>query len=73
MMTKKREGLENEKRPLFDIIAGTSIGAMNGAIVVSSVTKEGKNLEGKENWQDSSKKVIEFWKDSTISMAYYSG
>jgi hypothetical protein len=39
---KKREGVEIiEKRPLFDIVAGTSIGAMNGAIVVSSVTKEG--------------------------------
>ena len=34
---KKRKGLENEKRPVFDIVAGTSIGAMNAAIVVSSV------------------------------------
>ena len=60
---KKRKGLENEKRPLFDIVAGTSIGAMNGAIVVSSVTKEGKNSEDEENWQGSAKKVIEFWRD----------
>ena len=37
---KKRKGIEIEKRPLFDIVAGTSIGAMNGAIVVSSVTKK---------------------------------
>ena len=64
---KKRKGIENEKRPLFDIVAGTSIGAMNGAIVVSSVTKKGKSLEDKKNWQDSAKKVIEFWKDSTNS------
>ena len=60
---KKRKGLENEKRPLFDIVAGASIGAMNGAIVVSSVTKEGKNLEDEKNWQDSAKEVIEFWRD----------
>jgi hypothetical protein len=33
---------ETEKGPLFDIVAGTSIGAMNGAIVVSSVTTGGK-------------------------------
>jgi len=37
---------------LFDIVAGTSIGAMNGAIVVSSVTKKGKNLVDEKNWED---------------------
>src|SRR5215475_5370907 len=40
---KKRMGLDTEKRPLFDIVAGTSIGAMNAAIVVSSIIK--KNYE----------------------------
>ena len=61
---KKRKGLDTEKRPLFDIVAGTSIGAMNAAIVVSSVIKknEGKSLEDPENWKDSAEKVIEFWK-----------
>ena len=60
---RKRKGLDIEKRPLFDIVAGTSIGAMNGAIVVSSVTKkDGKSLEDPKNWQDSSEKVIEFWR-----------
>ncbi len=54
---KKIKGLENKERPLFDIVAGASIGAMNGAIVVSSVAKDGKN------WEDSSKEVIEFWRD----------
>jgi predicted acylesterase/phospholipase RssA len=51
-----KRGLENGKRPLFDIVAGTSIGAMNAAIVVSSI------IEGK-NWKDSSKKLVEFWKN----------
>ncbi len=59
---KKRKGLDNAKRPLFDIVAGTSIGAMNGAIVVSSVTKNGKSLEDPENWKSSTEKVIEFWR-----------
>jgi NTE family protein len=51
-----KRGVENGKRPLFDIVAGTSIGAMNAAIVVSSIT-QGKN------WKDSSKKLVEFWKN----------
>jgi predicted acylesterase/phospholipase RssA len=59
---RKRKGVEIEKRLLFDIIAGASIGAMNGAIVVSSVTKESKNIEDEKNWEDSAKNVIEFWK-----------
>ncbi len=59
---RKRKGVGIEKRPLFDIVAGASIGAMNGAIVVSSVTKRGKSLEDEKNWQDSAKEVIEFWR-----------
>jgi predicted acylesterase/phospholipase RssA len=62
---KKRKGLDTEKRPLFDIVAGTSIGAMNAAIVVSSVIKkknEDNSLEDPKNWKDSAEKVIEFWK-----------
>jgi len=51
-----KRGVENGKRPLFDIVAGTSIGAMNAAIVVSSI------IEGK-NWKDSSRKLVEFWKN----------
>jgi len=62
---KKRKGLDIEKRPLFDIVAGTSIGAMNAAIVVSSVikkNKEHKSLEDPKNWEDSAEKVVEFWR-----------
>ena len=51
-----KRGVENGKRPLFDIVAGTSIGAMNAAIVVSSII-------GGKNWKDSSKKLVEFWKN----------
>jgi NTE family protein len=61
---KKRKGLDIEKRPLFDIVAGTSIGAMNAAIVVSSIIKnnEDKSLEDPENWKASAEKVVEFWR-----------
>ena len=59
---RSRGDLENKKRPLFDIVAGASIGAMNGAIVVSSVTESGKGLEDEENWKEAAEKVIEFWR-----------
>jgi NTE family protein len=61
---KKRKDIETEKRPLFDIVAGTSIGAMNAAIVVSSVTNKstGRSLEDRTNWKDSAENVIQFWR-----------
>jgi len=58
-----RNILADEKRPLFDIVAGTSIGAMNAAIVVSSVTKkDGRSTEDPVKWQESSEEVVDFWK-----------
>jgi predicted acylesterase/phospholipase RssA len=51
-----KEDKENgyDGRPLFDIIAGTSIGAINAAVIVSHV------IENK-TWRGSSEKLIEFW------------
>src|SRR5918993_1283022 len=52
-----REDKENgyEGRPLFDIIAGTSIGAINAAVLVSHVVEN-------KTWKGSSEKLVEFWK-----------
>ena len=47
----KKEGLDN----LFDIVAGTSSGAMNGAILVSHVIEKG-------TWEGSAEKLNTFWK-----------
>lgn len=58
----KTNGLRYEKRPLFDIVAGTSIGAMNSAIIVSSVTKKGRVSEDEKNWENSAEEVINFWR-----------
>lgn len=55
-----KQGLKNEKRPIFDIIAGTSIGAMNAAIVASSVIERG-NKQDTEGWQNAVEKVRQFW------------
>ncbi|MGD1836588.1 MAG: patatin-like phospholipase family protein [Nitrososphaeraceae archaeon] len=44
----------NRNKPLFHIIAGTSIGAINAAILVSYF-KENKTFEGSAEW------LIDFW------------
>jgi NTE family protein len=49
-----KENGSEEERPLFDIIAGTSIGAINAAVLVSHV------IENK-TWRGSPEKLIEFW------------
>ena len=48
----RKEGRENE--PLFHIVSGTSIGAINAALLVSYV-KENKT------WEGSGERLIEFW------------
>lgn len=53
-ITKEDKENGNEERPLFDIIAGTSIGAINAAVLVSHV------IENK-TWRGSPEKLIEFW------------
>jgi NTE family protein len=42
---------------LFDIIAGTSICAMNGAVLVSQFLQTG-------SWKDAAKRLIDFWVDA---------
>lgn len=50
-------------RPIFDIVAGTSIGAINAAILVSYVTEN-------KTWEGSAEKLTEFWNYiSTESMS----
>jgi Patatin-like phospholipase len=53
-ITKEDKENGNDGRPLFDIIAGTSIGAINAAVIVSHV------IENK-TWRGSSERLIEFW------------
>ena len=55
----EQEG-ENPEKPLFDIVVGTSIGAINAAILVSYV-KENKT------WEGSVEKLEDFWKNQLSS------
>ena len=53
-ITKKDREKGIRDRPLFDIIAGTSIGAINAAIIVSYVVEN-------NTWEGSSERLNEFW------------
>jgi NTE family protein len=46
----------NNNINLFDIVAGTSIGAINATVLV------GHFLKNNNNWEGSSEKLIDFWK-----------
>ncbi len=50
-----------EDRLLFDIVAGTSIGAMNGAVLVSRYL-DTENMEDEtERWEEAIKHLEKFW------------
>jgi NTE family protein len=53
-ITREDKENGNDGRPLFDIIAGSSIGAINAAVLVSHVVEY-------KTWRGSSEKLIEFW------------
>ena len=57
----KRKGKGD--RLLFDIIAGTSIGAMNGAVLVSELLKT-------RNWADAIGRLEEFWTEGLASTPF---
>ncbi len=54
LLSERDEKLGRQDKPMFHIVAGTSIGAMNAAVLVSYV-KENKT------WQGSADRLIEFW------------
>jgi predicted acylesterase/phospholipase RssA len=52
---KQQDGEKKEEPVIFHIVSGTSIGAINAAILVSYV-KENRT------WQGSGQRLIDFWK-----------
>ncbi|HKG71967.1 MAG TPA: patatin-like phospholipase family protein [Nitrososphaeraceae archaeon] len=48
---------EYREGPLFDIVAGTSIGAMNAAVLISNVVNR------KKTWEEAAKVLENFWTD----------
>ena len=63
----KKDIDDNEN--VFDVVAGTSIGAINAAFLVSYVIKrmreENKNVG--ESWKGSAEELEEFWKSRLAS------
>jgi NTE family protein len=51
------EGNGRKEGPLFDIIAGTSIGAMNAAVLVSNIVNRDKT------WEEAVQQLENFWTD----------
>jgi NTE family protein len=49
----RKRGLEN--RPLFDIVAGASIGAFNAAVVMSNAIRS-------KSWEYSAEELVRFWR-----------
>jgi NTE family protein len=45
----------NKEKPVFDIVAGTSIGAINAAVLVSYVVEN-------QTYEGSAERLIDFWK-----------
>ena len=66
---KKQNDANKEDDNIFDVIAGTSIGAINAAFLVSHVIKKRKeeNKNVRESWEDSAEKLEEFWKSQLAS------
>jgi len=64
----KKENEENDGN-LFDVVAGTSIGAINAAFLVSHVIKKRKeeNKNVRESWEGSAEKLEEFWMSQLAS------
>ncbi len=54
LLSERDKKIGREDKPLFDIVAGTSIGAMNASVLVSYV-KESRT------WKGSAERLIEFW------------
>ena len=75
----KKDLKENEN--VFDIIAGTSIGAINASIIIShflenkekdvDITKEEKSRKTLKYWEGSPEKLLNFWKKSSSHSTFY--
>jgi NTE family protein len=54
LASERDKNIGRNDKPLFDIVAGTSIGAMNASVLVSYVKE-------KKTWRGSAERLIEFW------------
>jgi NTE family protein len=80
LIAKDSSNSENvrKNRPLFDIISGTSIGALNAALITRSVVDGIRNSENVNNlniqkiWDKSVQELEKFWLDITLPFIWIS-
>ena len=80
LISKDSSNSENvrKNRPLFDIISGTSIGALNAALITRSVVDGIRNSENANNlniqkiWDTSVQELEKFWLDITLPFIWIS-
>ena len=77
-----KKDLNNDDENIFDIIAGTSIGAINASIILSHILErkeefKGKGIDnnGKSNnikyWEGSPENLVDFWRYVSSTFDYF--
>lgn len=56
-VAKESKSKDNKDLPLFDVIAGTSIGAINAAVLIGNVVNRNKT------WEQALEQLENFWTD----------
>jgi NTE family protein len=75
-----KKDIKKDTENIFDIIAGTSIGAINASIILSHILERKEELkpEQKDNgeynikyWEGAPEKLIDFWRDVSSTFDYF--
>ncbi|WP_148687529.1 patatin-like phospholipase family protein [Candidatus Nitrosocosmicus hydrocola] len=65
---KLREDAPNDNRPLFDIIAGTSAGAINSTLILNHIVQSTGN---EDPWIGAAKILENYWNESSTNTFLY--
>jgi NTE family protein len=76
-----KKDVHNDHENIFDIIAGTSIGAINASIILSHILEKKEEFKGKGNdngesnnmryWEGSPEKLVDFWRYVSSTFDYF--
>jgi NTE family protein len=77
-----KKDLNNDDDNIFDIIAGTSIGAINASIILSHILERKEEFKGKgidnngkssniKYWEGSPEKLVDFWRYVSSTFDYF--
>src|SRR5919109_316555 len=76
-----KKDIRKDDKNIFDIIAGTSIGAINASIILGHILERKEDFKGKEHdngesnnmiyWEGSPEKLIDFWRYISSTFDYF--